>query len=399
LKLFYIFPIILLAVSLLFISCSDEPSSLGVELVGSDYITVKTYDSINDTISQNSSFFISVIPLGSADWLLVGRHQSPEQNIEASTLLKFIFGLADSLKTDVLADNINVLDSWIELRNRYTYSYKDTLATMNFTVHKVNSYWSAAGFTIDSLPMLQFESNDVSSNFSITDTIYSFHIDNALPFSWLKNSADNTLESNFGIYLEPTTSSTKVIGFQALTALSSQAAKLTVVIEKPGAYVDTISGFIAADISLVDGPIPTLPPGLMCVQSSVSINSKLKFDLGILPPGIVINKAELYITNDSLNSVKGSSSNNSLKVLFLSSDDSTTTEGNAISLLSSDNVYSGDITTFVRTWLGRNENYGILIEAGSPTLGMDLFALKGSDYNTISERPRLRITYTQQKNQ
>ena len=90
-KLFYIFPIILLAVSLLFISCSDEPSSLGVELVGSDYITVKTYDSINDTISQNSSFFKSVIPLGSADWLLVGRHQSPEQNIEASTLLKFIF--------------------------------------------------------------------------------------------------------------------------------------------------------------------------------------------------------------------------------------------------------------------------------------------------------------------
>jgi hypothetical protein len=397
LKLFYIFPIILLAVSLLFISCSDEPSSLGVELVGSDYITVKTYDSINDTISQNSSYFKTVIPLGSADKILVGRHQSLEQNIEASSLLKFIFGLADSVKTDVLADNINVLDSWIELRNRYTYV--DTLAAMNFTVHKVNSYWSTAAFTIDSLPTLQYEMNDVSSNFIINDTIYSFHIDNALPLSWMKNSADNTLESNFGIYLEPTASSSKVIGFQALTALSSEAAKLTIVIEKPGAYVDTINGFIAADISLVDGPVPNLPSGVMCVQSSVSINSKLKFDLGVLPPGVVINQAELFITYDSLNSVKDSSSNNSLRVLYLTSDDSTTTQGNAIGLLSSDNQYSGDITLFVRNWVSSKENYGMLIEAGSPTSGLDLFALKGSDDSNISERPRLRITYTQLKNQ
>lgn len=391
-KFYYILPTFLLAVSLLFISCSDEPSSLGVELVGSDYIIVKTYDSINDTINQNSSYFKTVIPLGSADWILVGRYQSTK----ASSLLKFVFGLADSVKADVLADSINVLNSWIELRNRYTYI--DTLATMNFTVHKVNSYWSAAAFTIDSLPTLQYESNDVSSNFSITDTIYTFHIDNALPLSWMKNSADNTLESNFGIYLEPTASSNKVIGFQALTALSSQAAKLTVIIEKPGAYVDTINGYIAADISLIDGPVPSLPQGLMCVQSSVSINSRLKFDLGVLPPGLVINKAELFITYDSLNSVKGSSSNNSLKVLYLTSDDTTSTEGNSISLLSSDNQYTGDITLFVRNWVSRKENYGMLIEAGSPITGLDLFALKGSDYSNISERPRLRITYTHQKN-
>jgi hypothetical protein len=269
---------------------------------------------------------------------------------------------------------------------------------MNFSVHKVNSNWSAAAFTIDSLPTLQYESNDVSSNFSITDTIYTFHIDNALPLSWMKNSADNTLESNFGIYLEPTISSAKVIGFQALTALSSQAAKLTVVIEKPGAYVDTINGYIAADISLIDGPVPSLSQGFMCVQSSVSINSRLKFDLGVLPPGLVINKAELFITYDSLNSIKGSSSNNSLKVFYLAGDDSTITQGNSISLLSSDNQYTGDITLFVRNWLSRKENYGMLIEAGSPTSGLDLFALKGSDYSNVSERPRLRITYTHQKN-
>jgi hypothetical protein len=214
----------------------------------------------------------------------------------------------------------------------------------------------------------------------------------------MKNSADNNLESNFGIYLEPSASSNKVVGFQALTPLSSQAAKLTVVIEKPGFYVDTINGFISADISLINGLLPTLSPGFIYVQSSVSINSKLTFDLGVLPAGLVINKAELFLTSDSINSVKGSNFNNSLRVFYLKSADSTLTEGNAISLVSKDNQYAGDITLFVRNWVSRGENFGMLIEAGSLTLGLDLFALKGSDYSVISERPRLRITYTQQKN-
>lgn len=397
-KFYYFLPTLLLFASLLFLSCSDEPSSLGIELIGSDYILVRTYDSVNDTIIQNSSYYKKVIPLGNSDWILVGKYQSTEQNIEASSLIKFIFGLADSLKNDVKADNINVLDAWIELRNRYTYV--DTLATMNFTVHKVNSSWSSTAFTIDSLSELQYDVNDVSSDFSISDSTYSFHIDEALPLGWMKNSADNTLESNFGIYLEPTMSSNKVVGFQALTPLSSQAAKLTVVIEKPGVYIDTVSGFISADISLVN--LPNFEPipldSLMYVQSSVSINSKLTFDLGSLPPGLVINKAELFITTDMLNSVKGSSFNNSLRVFYLKSADSTVTEGNSISLLSQDNQYTGDITRFVRNWVSRDENFGILIEAGSPTLGLDLFVLKGSNYTEISERPRLRITYTQQKN-
>lgn len=382
----------MLAASVLFLSCTDEPSSLGIGLIESDYIVVKTFDSGIDTIEQNSSFLKKVIPLGNSDWILVGKYQNNVTNVKASSLMKFIFGLADSLKNDVKAGNINVLDSWIDLRNRYVYV--DSLAVMNFTVHKVNSSWSSTSFTIDSLSKLQYDINDVSSDFSIEDTSYSFHIDETLTLGWMKNSADKTLESNFGIYLEPTSASNKVVGFQALTPLSSQAAKLFVVIEKPGVYIDTISGFVSADISLVDGPIPTLLSDLMCVQSSVAINSKLTFDIGVLPLGLVINKAELIITSDSTNSIKGSSFNNSLRVYYLKSDDSSKTEGNPISLTFKENKFTGDITTFVRNWVSRKENFGLLIETGNQFLGLDLFALKGSNYSEISERPRLRITYT-----
>jgi hypothetical protein len=127
------------------VSCEDEPSSIGVELISGDLIVVKTFDSGIDTVSQSSSYFKNVITLGSSNWILLGKYQ----DIEASTLLKFIFGFSDSLRTDVIDGNINVLDAWIVLRDRYTYG--DTLASMEFTTHKVNSSWSFTQFTIDSL--------------------------------------------------------------------------------------------------------------------------------------------------------------------------------------------------------------------------------------------------------
>jgi uncharacterized pyridoxal phosphate-containing UPF0001 family protein len=60
-------------------------------------------------LKSPSSFFKKVIPLGNADWILIGKYQE----IKASTLMKFIFGLTDSLKNDLIAGNINALDSWI----------------------------------------------------------------------------------------------------------------------------------------------------------------------------------------------------------------------------------------------------------------------------------------------
>lgn len=264
-----IFFFLFLLVAGLFISCADEPSSLGIELIGSENISAKIFDTSVDSSGQTSSYFKRVIPLGNADWILVGKYQ----DVKASALMKFVFGLPDSLKNAVKNNELNVLDSWIILRSRYVYV--DSNATMNFTVHKVNSYWSPTAFTIDSLSKLNYENNDVGSQFTITDTLYTFHLDSSLPFDWMKNSVDKTTANNFGIYLDPTPSSAKVIGFQAFNAISAEAAKLFVVIEKPGAYVDTIRGFISSDISLVDGPVPNLSPGFMGIQSSVSINSRL----------------------------------------------------------------------------------------------------------------------------
>lgn len=396
-KFYFDFILFVLIVVSLFSACNDEPSSLGIEILESDYIEVKTFDSQTDTIGQSSSYFKRVVSLGSSDWVLIGKSANSTQSIASSALLKFIFNLADSIEADIQADSINVLDSWVVLTNRY--SYGDTLATMEFTTHKINSYWPANTFTIDDLPSLQYDPLNIGTDLTTSDSLYTFHInDDELVFSWMQNSVDTNLAKNYGIYLDPTSVSNKIIGFQALTFLSAEAAKLNVVIEKPGSYVDTVQGFVSADVSALAGSEPNLPSGLICVQSSVTFNSKLAFDIGILPVGLVINKAKLVLTVDSIYSNFGSSFNNSLRAYYLGSTDSLDTEGSAITLNYSENEYSGDITNFVRSWISKNENFGLLIQPTNLILGTEIFALKGSSYSDASLRPRVIITYTVKKN-
>jgi hypothetical protein len=396
LKSHFVFFLFLLSILILIVGCSDEPSSLGIEILESDYIVVNTFDSQTDTIVQSSSFFKDIVPLGASDWVLIGKYQTASQTLASSTLLRFIFSFPDSLEEAISEDSINVLDSWVVLTNRYVYG--DTLANMDFTTHQVNSAWSASTFTVDDLPSLQYDPQNISSDFSATDTLYSFHLDDDVVYSWMQNSIDTSLAKNYGIYLDPTLTSNKIIGFQALTFQSSQAAKLFVVIEKPGAYVDTINGIISGDISAVAGTEPVLPSGLMAVQSSVTMKTKLTFDVGVLPFGLIINSAKLILTADSTNSVFGSSVNRSLSVYYLDSNDSLDTEGNPINLSYKDNEYSGDITSFVRNWISTGNDYGMLIQSGNQILGTNLFAFKGSNYSDVALRPRVVITYTIKRN-
>ena len=396
-KLHLVFILLLLAGLTLFSACNDEPSSLGIEILESDYIEVKTFDSQVDSIGQNSSYFKRVLSLAASDWVLIGKNQNSTQTIVSSALLKFIFGLPDSIQNDIENDSLNVLDSWVVLTNKYLFG--DSLDQMEFTTHEITAFWPPNTFTVDDLPTLQYNPQNIGIDLTTSDTLYTFHIDdNDLVYSWMQNSIDTNTVKNYGIYLEPTANSNKIIGFQALTLLSSQAAKLNVVIEKPGAYVDTIQGFVSVDVSAVAGTEPVLTEGLMCVQSSVTFNSKLKFDVGVLPVGLVINKAKLILTADSAHSEFGSSFTNSLRAYYLGSNDSLDTEGNPITLSYGNNEYSGDITNYVRSWISKNENYGMLIQPANLILGTERFALKGSNYSEISLRPRVIITYTVKKN-
>ena len=380
--------VIILFVVINFLSCSDDPTSIGIDLLEGDYLIVSTFDTQDDTVTQSSSYFKEVVPLGFSSKVLIGKRDE----LEATTLMDFLFFIEDSLRQDFLDGNITVNQAFMELTPTYTYT--DSMAEYDFTVHEITSDWST-GFTSDSLDNLSFNLEDLSSNKNFTDSIYTFDLNSDFVLQWIKNSIDTSLGTNNGLYFIPTMSTGKVVGFQALTTTSSTAAKLRVVIEKPGSFIDTIGAFIFADVSAIISDLPVLPAVDIGVQASTTIQSSLFFNLSEVPRDIVINKAELILTEDTLSSITGSSFNSNLAVFKITdSSDVTIDEGMGIILIKNNNIYTGDITSFITSWINNEDNQGMVIRPASLIEGLELFAIRGSEYPELSERPRLRIVFT-----
>jgi len=380
--------LIILFIVINFLSCSDDPTSIGIDLLEGDFVIVSTFDTQDDTVTQTSSFFKEVVPLGLSSKVLIGKRDE----LDATTLMNFAFFIADSLRQDFLDGNILVNTAFIELTPTYTYT--DSIAEYDFTVHEITSDWSI-GFTSDSLANLSFDGEDLSSNKNFTDSIYTFDLNNDFVLQWIKISIDSSLGKNNGIYIIPTMSTGKVVGFEALTTTSSDAAKFRVVIEKPGSFVDTIRAFIFADVSAIIAELPVLPVVDIGVQASTTIQSRLFFDVSEVPRDIIINKAELILTEDTLSSITGSSFNPNLTVFKITdSSDVTIDEGTAIFLIKNNNIYTGDITSFITSWITNEDNQGMVIRPASLIEGLELFAIRGSEYPELSERPRLRIVFT-----
>ena len=382
------FVVVILFTVLNIFSCSDDPSSIGIDLLEGDYLIVSTFDTQDDTVTQSSSLFKEVVPLGLSSRVLIGKRDE----LEANSLMDFIFFIEDSLRQDFLDDNITVNQAFMELTP--TYIYTDSIAEYDFTVHEITSDWSI-GFTSDSLANLSFNAEDLSSNKNFTDSIYTFDLNNDFVLQRIINSIDTSLGQDNGLYFIPTMSTAKVVGFQALTPTSSTAAKLKIVIEKPGSFVDTIRAFIYADVSAIIADLPVLPAVDIGVQASTTIQSKLFFDLSEVPRDIIINKAELILTEDTLNSITGSSfSPNLAGFIITDSSDVTINESTGILLAKHDNIYTGNITSFITSWINSEDNQGMVIRSASLTEGLELFAIKGSEYPDLSERPRLHIVFT-----
>jgi hypothetical protein len=380
---------ILLFIVINFLTCSDDPTSIGIDLLDGDFLIISTIDTKDDTITQSSSYFKKVVPLGLSSKLLIGKRDE----LEATTLMNFVFFIEDSLEQDFLDDNIGVTQAFIELTPT-SYIYTDENADYDFTVHEITSNWSIE-FTSDSLANLSFNEEDLSSNKNFTDSIYTFDLNNEFVLQWIKNSIDASLGTNNGIYFMPTVNTGKVVGFEALTPTSSDAAKLKVVIEKPGSFVDTIRAFIFADVSTIVSDLPVLPAADIGVQASTTIQSRLFIDLSEVPRDIIINKAELILTEDTLSSITGSSFNPNLAVFRITdSSDVTIDESTGTLLVKNKNTFTGNITSLITFWITSEDNQGMVIRSASLTEGIELFAIKGSGHSELSERPRLRIVYT-----
>lgn len=374
-------------------SCNDNPASVGSSLLKNDYIAVGQIDSYNDSLKQTSSYYKRTIPLNTSSYLFLGRHA----NVQASMLLRFALFFDDSVLTDYSNNKVNITSATVNLVSDYFYG--DSTAPFNFSVHKVNSIWTAKGFDTDSLSSLVYDPSNIESNINYTDSAASFNINLSVADNWMREIIDSTFSNDYGIYLLPSTDTKKVIGFDVFTASLTYSTSIKLVLQKPGVYTDTLIFYPLDYASVVSSTPPTGSSNDIFVQSSVEYNSKLWFDVSSIPKNTRINRAELILTVDSASTITGSSYVNSLYTYYLSDSTNNTIDSTKGSnLLSSvNNTFDGNITSFVQNWVNSNNNQGIVIQPGSLTGGMELFALKGSNAQDRSIRPRLIITYTTKK--
>lgn len=382
--------VIILFAALFIISCSDAPTSIGINILGNDLVDLKNINSADDSIAQGSSYFHDVVSLGSSNRLLLGK----SKDIEASILISYNISLDDSILSDILEDSITVVSAVMEFYK--TYSFGDTLAPFDFTVHKVNSEW-ASDFSEDSLSGFLYDGEDISIQKEITDTTTYVTIKNELIRDWLAVVADTSLPSQNGVYLIPTPGTEKILGYQALTSSLTDYPVISVVIEKSGVYVDTVEFYSSSDLSIVVGEVPTVSGGNIPLRSGYIVVSKLFFNLQEFPKDAVVNNAELVLNIDTLETFVGTDYSDAVDAYFLYDSTNTDSISSTVASLSrSGNQYSGNITAFVREWI-RNNNNGLLLTTGSPLAGAELIAIKGSNSANLSDRPLLKITYTVKK--
>jgi hypothetical protein len=375
-------------------SCSDTPTDLGSDLLNPDLIGVVSFNSQTDSVYQRSYSFKKVIPLGGASRVLIGK----ADNLSANALFVFTFILSDSLKQLVQSDSLIVLSAKVELTPEYTFG--DSNATFDYTVHKINSSWVSSTFTADSFlnSNFSYDPNDLSSNKFESDSIYSFNLDANLVKSWMRYQVDTSLATNNGILILPTPTTNKIVGFVAFNPEISNDTKVKAVVQKVGiTKQDTLTAYVQSDVHVIIGE-NTVSPEKMIVQAGVVSNSYLYFDLSKIPDKAVINYAKLSVELDTLESKFGSGYTNSLSAFLVTNSDSLKLDANnPISLFRNGSRYEGNISTFVRYWLNQKDNQGIVLKAGNETAGVEKFILKGSSYPVYEERPKLEIVYTVRK--
>ena len=382
---------LMVLVPFFFVACSDDPSSLGSELLNQDNIIVSKMDSFTDTLSQKFEPHLAKLSLGSSETLLIGK----DANVESQTLLAFYFSVASKYLAD-LDSNLTFVSADISLTRNYYYG--DTLQPFNVGIHQITSSWNSL-FTVDSLPKLSYNSSSVVLSQTNTGSVYSFSVDPNLAKDWFKAAKDTSLGQNYGVLLKPN-GACRFTGFAASTSYSD-VPTIKIVVKKSSAYEtyqDTLEYSGSVDVHLIQGTFPEASNKTMTIQSGTGVQGKLWFDLSKLPDDAVVNTAMLVLNVDTLSFKVGSSYIDGLLAYqIVDSVSDSTNSLYVVSLSHTGNTYSGDVARIINNAVVTKNNCGMLIMPSYQIKGIENFAIFNSNPVNGEFKPRLTITYSQKK--
>ena len=386
----------LFTITVLIVSCNQDPTSIGSELISQNgKIAFQQFDSYQENIYQKSVNYQDIIKFGASNEVLIGKNSYAE----ASILMRYIVYLPDSLLALVKSGQYNVKSATMSMVPRYLLG--DKTAALNFSVYQVRSDWSPTGFDRDSIPNLVYDHVDVSSGLAITDTLVTFNLRNDVVTEWLKHSADSTsAPKNFGLLLKPNPSTQKIIGFHTANTLSTtNETILSVVLERPSIRLDTINATPYFHIHYLTGELPPQSNNFV-LEGGIGLKGTIFFDLSTLPKNIIVNKAILELNLNTTATVDGVPSSDSLyaQILADSTTKKFTADSSVITVLSkNNNIYSGNIAWMVQKWQKGDSNQGILVSLLDEYESAARIAFYGSKDPNKALRPKLKIIYMQKK--
>jgi len=381
--------LLFLSALLLVSGCGDDPASVGSGLIP-DKITIKSYDSETDSVTKSSANFRRVVSLNSASYFLAGR----ADGITASSLIRFDFSIFP-YKEDLRKDSLIIRSAKVRLTPFYFYG--DTSVHVPLEVYKVYNNWSSGSLNNDSIPDLiapRVNLIESGSQFS-SDSVYTFNLKTPLVKEWLYSVSDTTGFVNNGILITGAPGADRIAGFRSFSTDEMIIPSVELILEKSGAYVDTVIYFLLEDIHLIEGGNLTLPGDRLLVRSGFTDFSKLHFDLSKLPAAAIINKAVLTLHVDTVNTKTGNNFENVLYAYFMSDSLANTYENITSSQLNrSGATFTGEVTSIITRMLFQENNQGIALTPGSITDGVERFVLYSTTHPDPALRPRLQIYYS-----
>ena len=393
---FFRLAIFLFAITILFFSCSQDPTSVGSELVSqNEKITFQEFDSYQGNVLQKSVNFQDKFKFGLSHVVLMGKNSFAE----ASVLMRYHIYLPDSLLAYATTGKYIVKSATMTMIPRYLLG--DKTAPLDFSVYQVKSDWSPNGFDRDSIPNLLYDPTDVSAGTTVNDTLVTFNLRTDIVTQWLRFLADsNSTPKNYGLLIKAKPSTQKIIGFYAANAGSSNnETVLKIIFERPSIRKDSLGISPFFHIYYLTGQVPQQVNNIT-FQGGIGLKGTLFFDTSTLPRNIIINKAYLELNVDSTSTIDGNPSSDSLfaQILADSTTRKLTGDSTVVTVLAKkDKIYSGDIAWMVQKWLNGESNQGILVSLWDEFASAARISFYGSKYANKALRPKLKIIYMQKK--
>ncbi len=376
------------------VSCNDDPTSLGTDLLpDSDFLNLVHVNSKELNLDQKAWSFTDSISTGGSSRILLGKYG----NVESWMLIKFFYIFPDSLVSFWKDGKLTISKTWVELKPDYLLG-DSVLNNFSFEVRRIKSSWSSASFNLDSLNSLVYDAENLAGNLSFeTDSLIRFDLPTEIPLLWLTGQAENssTIDKENGILFIPN-SSNMVLGFQALAEFTQNPLpQLKIVVEKSGAFTDTLTATPTSDIHIVKGTYPKTVPGTFVLQDGLPVRAKFWIDLNKIPAKMPINKATLTFFVNKEQSVEGSIKSDSLALYVYSDSLANKINKNygRIILKRSSDTYTGDVTSFVQRWINGIANEGIRINLTDESRALSKIVLYSNEAADTSKRPLLEIDY------